>query len=194
MKPRAIARAIAMVPQDTRLDFPFSVRQVVMMGRHPHLGRFDIEGADDHALVAQAMQQLAITELAERSITTLSGGERQRVFLAKALAQQARILLLDEPITALDLRHQLNVLMLLQRLCQDGHAVIVVLHDLNLAARFCHRLVLISQGRLIACDTPDSVLTERAMQDIYQINAVIRHDPLINTISITVLSDDRIKT
>jgi iron complex transport system ATP-binding protein len=189
--PRAVARQIAVVPQDTRMDFGFTVWQVVMMGRHPHLGRFDIEGSQDFGLVNDALAQVAATHLAERSITTLSGGERQRVFLAKALAQQSQILLLDEPIAALDLRHQLNVLALLRQLCRADKAVLVVLHDLNLAARFCDQLALIHQGRIVAYDTPEEVLTESTMRDIYEIDAVIRHDPLIDTISITVLHDKR---
>jgi iron complex transport system ATP-binding protein len=189
MPPRKVARAIAVVPQDTRMDFAFNVWQVVMMGRHSHLGRFDIEGPHDFALVEDAMAQVAVEHLAERPITTLSGGERQRVFLAKALAQQSQHLLLDEPIAALDLRHQLNVLALLQKLCHKGKAVVVILHDLNLAARYCDRLILIHQGRMVTFGSPGEVLTETTLRDIYQIDAVVRHDPLIDTISITVLQD-----
>ncbi|NDJ77215.1 MAG: heme ABC transporter ATP-binding protein [Chloroflexi bacterium] len=190
MKPRAIARTVAMVPQDTRLDFSFSVRQVVLMGRHPHLGRFDVEGPQDFALVEQAMAQLEIADLADRTITTLSGGERQRVFLAKALAAQPQLLLLDEPIAALDLRHQFNVLSLLKRLSRANHAVVVVLHDLNLAARFCDRLALIHAGQLAGCGAPADVLNEDVMRRVYRIEAVVRHDPLIETISITALQQE----
>ncbi len=190
MKPRAIARSVATVPQDTRLDFSFSVRQVVMMGRHPHLGRFDVEGADDYALVDAALSRLEIADLADRPITTLSGGERQRVFLAKALAQQSRILLLDEPIAALDLRHQFNVLALLKRLSREGYTVAVVLHDLNLAARFCDRVALLHAGQLADCGAPAEVLTEDSLRRIYRINAIVRLDPLIDTISVIAFPNE----
>jgi iron complex transport system ATP-binding protein len=187
LKPRTIARSVATVPQDTRLDFSFSVRQVVMMGRHPHLGRFDVEGPQDYALVDAALAQLGIDDLADRPITTLSGGERQRVFLAKALVQQPQVLLLDEPIAALDPHHQFNVLKLFKRLSREQQAVIVVLHDLNLAARFCDRIALLHAGRLVDCGKPTAVLTEDALRQIYRIEAAVRHDPLIDTISITAL-------
>jgi iron complex transport system ATP-binding protein len=123
--PREVARLVAHVPQSTALDFAFTVREVVLMGRSPHLGRWQIEGAADRQIAEDAMRMMAVDDLAERFVNTLSGGERQRVFIARALAQQPHVLLLDEPTANLDVRHQLEVLHLVaQRAEEEGLAVL----------------------------------------------------------------------
>ncbi|HMV83771.1 MAG TPA: ABC transporter ATP-binding protein [Blastocatellia bacterium] len=147
---RTIARAIAYTPQDTHLDFAFTVREVVLMGRHPHLGRFQPEAERDRAAVDEAMRRADVAHLADRFVTELSGGERQRVLIARSLATEAPILLLDEPAANLDIAHALDLLMLCRALAREGKAIAIALHDLNHAARFADEAVLLHRGAVAA--------------------------------------------
>ncbi|MBY0275342.1 heme ABC transporter ATP-binding protein [Candidatus Binatia bacterium] len=165
---RERARRIALVPQETHLSFPIRVRDLVLLGRAPHTGRFGLERADDLRAAHEAMARAAVLELADRPVDELSGGERQRVVLARALAQDPEILLLDEPTSFLDLKHAVLLLDLVRELCRArGLAVAVVLHDLNLAAMYCDRLLLLDRGRVHAVGTPDEVLTYRDLCAVY---------------------------
>jgi len=168
---RAIARGIAYTPQDTHLDFAFTVREVVMMGRHPHLGRFDVERESDHSAINEAMRRADVSQLADRFVTELSGGERQRVLLARSLATEAPILLLDEPTANLDIAHALDALSLCRELAEEGKAIAVAIHDLNLAARFADRVALLDQGRLIACGATDEVLRVESLNRVFGVSA-----------------------
>jgi len=168
---RAIARAVAYTPQDTRLDFAFTVREVVMMGRHPHLGRFEVERESDRAAVNEAMRRADVAQLADRFVTELSGGERQRALLARSLATEAPILLLDEPTASLDIAHALDVLSLCRELAEDGKAIALAIHDLNLAARFADRVALLDKGRLIACGGADEVLRVESLNHVFGVSA-----------------------
>lgn len=175
---RDIARRIGSVPQSTELDFAFTVQEVVSMGRNPYLGRFQIEGHEDRQIIAQAMEALSVTTFAERHVNTLSGGERQRVFIARALAQQPRVLLLDEPIASLDIRHQIEVLHLIKRLAhQHGLGVLAAIHDLDLAACFCDRLILLHPGRVVADDHPECVLRVEHLDAAFGVRATTFRDP-----------------
>lgn len=185
---RELARTVAFVPQNTNVDLGFTVREVVLMGRHPHLGRFGAEGAGDHRIVEAALERTGTGPLADRLITTLSGGERQLVLIAKALAQQPRILVLDEPVSALDLRHQLTVLQLIEAVAADGCLVLVAIHDLALAARCCSRLLLLDHGRLLADGPPVDVLHPDPIRIAFGVEASIRHHPDLDTITVTALS------
>jgi len=156
---RARARIVALVPQDTQLAFPFSVAELVLMGRTPHLGWLGFEGAHDLDVARAAMARMGIAALADRSVLTLSGGERQLAMVARALAQEPRLLLLDEPTAFLDLRHRLEVLTVVRELAAAGTSALVVSHDLGVAARFCDRLVLLGDGRVLANGPPRAVLT-----------------------------------
>ena len=148
MSARALARRLAVVAQDNTVHFDFSVREVVLMGRPPHLSRFGIERPHDYAVVEECLSATSATALAERPITALSGGERQRCAIARALAQEPEILILDEPTAHLDINHQIEVLDLTRRLTvTKGLATLVVLHDLNLASQYCDALVLLAGGR-----------------------------------------------
>ncbi|MEV5830948.1 iron chelate uptake ABC transporter family permease subunit [Spirillospora sp. NPDC052242] len=147
---REFATRVAHVPQSTRTTFALTVREVVLMGRHPHIGRLRAESPADHAAAAEAMETAGIAHLADWAVPTLSGGKRQLVYVAKALTQRTDVLLADEPVAALDLRHQLTVLNLLRARAQSGAAVAVVLHDLTQAARFCDELALLNGGRIAA--------------------------------------------
>lgn len=177
---RDAARAIAVVPQDTAVSLDFSVREVVRMGRAPHLPRrpFATETAQDEQIVSEAMQAARVENLAGRAVTTLSGGERQRVLFARALAQQPDVILLDEPTAHLDLRHQTETLTLARDLAHgQGKAVLAVLHDVNLAAAFCDCLVLLHAGQIVAQGTPEEVLTAENLQAVYGARVWIRRHP-----------------
>jgi len=158
--PRDLARRLAVLAQDIHIEFEFTIREIVAMGRHPFLGRVQREGVSDRDIVEQAMAETDTLHLADRSVTAISGGERQRVLLARALAQQAELLLLDEPTSHLDIRHQVETAELLRRLMAErSMAVLGVFHDLNLAARICDRLLLLCDGHTLAWGTPEEVLT-----------------------------------
>ncbi len=178
---RQSAQAIAVVPQDTSVALDFSVRDVVRMGRAPHLPPrpFASEGPADEEIVGDALKAAGIEDLAERAVTTLSGGERQRVLLARALAQQPQVLLLDEPTANLDLRHQSQTLALARRLAHEGGlAVLAVLHDVNLAASYCDHLVLLTHGVIAASGTPADVLTAENIAEVYGARVWVRPHPL----------------
>lgn len=171
-----IARRATMVHQDTRVDFAFTSRDIVAMGRTPYLGRFKPESAADKDAISRAMRETGITELAERPVTELSGGERQRVHLARALAQETRVVLLDEPTANLDLTHQYEALELVRGFTQSGGAALAAIHDLALAARFCDRLMLLSKGRIVAAGLPAEVITESNLADYFALRARVRRD------------------
>lgn len=169
---RAVARRIAVVPQETELAFEYRVLEIVLMGRHPHLGTFQVEGAADVAIARDALAATGTAELADRHFHTLSGGEKQRVIIASALAQASDILLLDEPTASLDLGYQLEIASLLHRLNQErGVAMAISTHDLTLAAALCRDLVLLRHGRVIAAGPTAAVLTPANIERLYDVEA-----------------------
>jgi iron complex transport system ATP-binding protein len=175
---RERARLVAVVPQETHPVFDFTVEEIVRMGRAPHLGLLGLEGPRDRAIARGAMERCDVTHVATRSFRALSGGERQRVMLARALAQEARLLLLDEPTAFLDLKHRLAVYALLGRLHREnGLTVVVVSHDINLAARYCDRLVLLRGGSIAADGAPADVLRPDPIRSVYEVEVEIRTDP-----------------
>ena len=178
---RDSAQAISVLPQDTSVSLDFSVRDIVRMGRAPHLPPrpFASETSADEQIVTDALRAAGVEPLAERPVTTLSGGERQRVLLARALAQQPQILLLDEPTASLDLRHQSEALTLARNLAHDkGLAVFAVLHDVNLASAYCDHLILLSEGEVAASGTPAEVLTAENLAKVYGAQVWVRPHPL----------------
>ncbi|WP_432488781.1 ABC transporter ATP-binding protein [Kineococcus sp. SYSU DK018] len=165
---REVARRVAVVAQEGEGGLPLSVADVVLLGRTPHRGAFSRAGAADEGIAAAALQRVGALHLAGRAFPELSGGERQRVLIARALAQQAPNLLLDEPTNHLDVRYQHEVLALLRGL---GRTVVVVLHDLNLAAAHCDELVLLVEGRVVATGAPADVLTPQRVEAVYGVEA-----------------------
>jgi cobalamin transport system ATP-binding protein len=173
---RDLAKRATMVPQDTRIDFAFTAREIVAMGRTPYLGRFTHERPNDRVAIARAMGETGTEELAERPVTEVSGGERQRVHLARALAQETRVILLDEPTANLDLAHQYEALELVRGFTRSGGAVLAAIHDLSLAARFCDRLLLLSDGKIVATGSPPEVVTESNLALHFALRARVRRD------------------
>ncbi|MEY2454059.1 MAG: cobalamin transport system ATP-binding protein [Acidimicrobiaceae bacterium] len=165
---RARARVVAVVPQDPIVPYGLKVLDYVLLGRTSHIGRFGVEGVRDLAVARDVLQQLELSPLAQRRIETLSGGERQRTVLARALAQEAPVLLLDEPTTALDIGHQQEVLDLVDELRRDrGLTVLSTMHDLTLAAQYAESLVLLDRGVVVTSGSPDDVLTEDNLSRYY---------------------------
>jgi iron complex transport system ATP-binding protein len=171
-----IARRATMVHQDTRVDFALTSRDIVAMGRTPYLGRFKPEGVADKKAIARAMSVTGVTELAERPVTELSGGERQRVHLARALAQETLVILLDEPTANLDLAHQFEALELVRGFTRAGGAALAAIHDLTLASRFCDRLLMLSGGEIVAAGAPADVITEINLEKHFALRARVRRD------------------
>jgi iron complex transport system ATP-binding protein len=174
---RALARELAVVPQDVQVAFPFRAGEVVLMGRSPHLGAFGYESPADVERAQGAMERVGIAELADRSILELSGGERQLVLIARALAQDPEVLLLDEPTAHLDLRHRIQVLALVREFAAAGRSALVVSHDLSLTARTCDRVALLAGGGLLAAGRPGDVLTRENLRAAFDIEADVLSAP-----------------
>jgi ABC-type cobalamin/Fe3+-siderophores transport system ATPase subunit len=178
MTRRDIARRIAVVPQETHSTFDFTVEEIVLMGRYPHLGAFELEGPNDRAIADEALRATGMHALASRRFATLSGGEKQRVVIAGALAQASDALLLDEPTASLDLGAQLDIAALLARLHRDrGTTMVVCTHDLNFAASLCAELVLIRDGRILARGQTAEVLTPASVTALYDVDADVAFHP-----------------
>jgi iron complex transport system ATP-binding protein len=189
LSPRAIARRVAVIPQGVSILFPFTVEEVVAMGRHPHLGRFEREGRGDREAVARALDETDTAALAGRPMDELSGGERQRVVIARALAQEPELLLLDEPTTHLDINHQVEVFELLARLNRErGLTVLAISHDVNVCAEYCRRLLVLRAGRLAGDGTPAELVTPELVRDVYGASVSVLANPTSGAPLIAVAS------
>jgi iron complex transport system ATP-binding protein len=187
-----LARNMAVVAQDTMASYQFTVEDVVLMGRAPYLGRFQSESLADYEIVHHALAVTGCSHLRERLITELSGGERQRVMIARALAQQPKVLLLDEPTAHLDIGYQQEILDLLKHLSlSEGLTVVAVLHDLNLAAYYCQKLVLVHNGRIHASGHPSRVLTPENLEEVYGIRVLVTPHPVFGTPQVSLLPGSR---
>ena len=185
---RNLAQQVAVVPQETSIEFPFSVTEVVLMGRSPHLGGFGFADGRDLVIANAAMERTGVRELAGRSIHELSGGERQRVIIARALAQEAPILLLDEPGAFLDIRHEVEIYDILHDLQKAGKAILTVLHDLNLAALYCERVALMKEGRVVCCGAPAEVITYANLTSVYEVEVYVDRNDITGAINVLPLS------
>ena len=164
---RQLAQYLTFVPQNTAANFAFTVKEVVMMGRHAHLRRLQSQTDYDHNCVEQAMLKVDIAYLAQRQITELSGGEWQRVLIARSLATEAKVILLDEPTANLDVAHALEILNLLKQLTQEYKTVALSIHDLNIASRYADQVVLVHNNQVVAFGLPDEVLTEETITNVF---------------------------
>ena len=164
---RLLAQRISFVPQETRIDIPFTVQELVMMGRHPHLGRFDAPGPADTAAVADAMSRADVAHIADRRVTELSGGERRRAVIARSLATGSNVILLDEPTANLDIDHVIETLTLLRELAVAGATIALALHDLNVVARWADAVAVLNAGRLHAVGPPGEVLDDALVASVF---------------------------
>ena len=189
MSQKEISRFMAVVPQDTAVDFDFTVEDVVLMGRFPYMGRFQKESRTDREIARQAMEMTGVSKLADRSAATLSGGERQRVIIARALCQEPELLLLDEPTANLDISYQSTLLELAVALNREkGITVVAAIHDLNLATQFFDRFLLLAQGCLLAAGSAEEVITPENIEASYGVQAAVFRHPLHGRLQVSVPS------
>ena len=186
--PAELGMALGFVPQDEGRPFSYTVMQVVLMARYARTSRFSALTPEDFARCRQALEDTGVAHLSDRSIQTLSGGEWQRVLIARALAQETRVLLLDEPTSHLDLSHQSDILSLMRNLATSGSTIIGVFHDLNMAALYCDRLIMIRNGQVVADDTPVQVLTPEKIREVYGTDVVASVHPATGRIFLMPLS------
>ena len=185
---RKVAEILALVPQIAPYTQGFTAFELVLMGRYPRLGRFQVEGKADDRIARDAMRLTETEQFATRTLDTLSGGERQRVFLARAVAQQPSVLLLDEPTSNLDILHQLKILTLVRELVDDGLTAIAAIHDLNLAARYCDRLVLLTNGSVLTDGSPQEVLSPETVELAFGVKSAVYRDPVTGALAISLIA------
>lgn len=185
---RELARQVGAVPQSEAMAFPLTVRELVAMGRYPHLGPLRAEGREDREAIQGALDRCDARDLADRSVTTLSGGELQRVRIARALAQEPRALVLDEPTASLDIRHEMAIYGLLRESVERGMTVVLITHNLNQAARFADRMLLLNRGRVAAQGPVDRVVREEILEEVYGWPVAVRPDPVSGTPQVTPLA------
>jgi iron complex transport system ATP-binding protein len=179
MKSREVAKHMAVVPQDSSIAFSFTALDIVLMGRTPHLSRLETESPKDLAIARKAMEYTKTWYLAQRPVTELSGGEKQRVIIARALTQEPKILLLDEPTSHLDISNQLEILDLLKHLCTEKKLLIIsVFHDFNLAARYCDSIIMLKQGKIVAAGKTVETLTSNIITNVFEIDVIVNKHPV----------------
>ena len=191
LAPRDLARHVAVVPQRESPAFPMPVRELVALGRYPHARGIASWSRDDGGAVERALRDAGVADLADRSSDDLSGGEWQRARIARALAQDAAALVLDEPTTFLDVAHEMAVFELLHRLARGGAAILLVSHQLNLVARFADRMVLLHHGRVAAVGTPSDVMRGDILERVYEWPLVVTRDPAIGAPALVPLRGRR---
>jgi iron complex transport system ATP-binding protein len=185
----ALAKTIAVVAQDFQIIFPVSVHEMVLMGRAPHLSKWRFEGETDFRIAREAMEMTDTLHLKDRSMSALSGGEQQRVLIARALAQQPQILLLDEPTAFLDIKHQVDFFDLVRSLNKNcALTVIAVTHDINLASLYCNRIILMRNGQIHCLGNPEEVIVEENIRDVYETSVSIDKSPVTGRPRLTLLS------
>ncbi len=182
LKAKEVAKKVGVVPQETPIPFQFTALEIVLMGRTPHLGWLESEKERDYEIARTAMKIANCLHLSDRIFAELSGGEKQRVLIARALAQEPKVLLLDEPTAHLDINYQEEILNLLKRLSGEKLTILAVFHDLNLAARYCDSLILLNQGEIEAIGTPEEVLTPENIKRVYRIEVLVKRHPITNSL------------
>ncbi|HEY8363717.1 MAG TPA: ABC transporter ATP-binding protein [Tissierellaceae bacterium] len=189
-KKKELARKVSFVPQNTLIDFDFTVEDIVLMGRYPYKKRFEKYNEKDYEVVYEALKSTNTFGIKDKYITEISGGERQRVIIAKALAQETPIILLDEPTSHLDLNHQIEILNLLKKLNREKKTTIIIaIHDINLALRYSDEIIIINSGKIIDNGKPEKVITEENIEKVYNIKVAIEKNKFTNSLSITPISN-----
>lgn len=188
LKKKELAKNMALVLQDNSVDYEFTVEDIVLMGRHPHKGRFQREDENDYKIISESLEMTNTTELRHRKITELSGGERQRVMIAKALAQRASIILLDEPTSHLDINHQIEILKLLKDMNKKkGTTIILVIHDINLGVRYSDKIIILNKGKILDKGKPEEIITKKNIESAYNIKVAIDRNKHTESLYITPL-------
>ncbi len=187
---KRLAQSIAWTPQEQNLAFSFKNSEVVLMGRHPHLSLFTMESEKDFAIAQKAMETTHTLPFADRYFNEISGGEKQRVLIASAVAQEPEMMALDEPTSALDIKYQMQILEILKHLNEDKNTTIILaMHDLHLASKFCKRLVLLDNGKIVRDGPPDKVLEPGILEEVYNIDIKLYRDPNGGVLVSPLLSD-----
>lgn len=181
INPKTIAKNLAVVSQFNNINFDFKVIDIVLVGRSPHKSLLESENKNDYSIATEALKKVGMDHYSNRSFTSLSGGEKQRVILARALAQEPKILILDEPTNHLDIKYQIEILSLVKNL---GICVLAALHDLTLASQYCHKLIVLKDGEIVAEGIPKEIVTSEMIKDVYDIDSYIYTNPITNNISI----------
>ena len=188
---RAVARRLASLGQESGSAFAFTVLEMVLMGRAPHLGALRLEGEHDLKIAREALERFDLLALAARPINEISGGERRRVFLARVLAQQPQVALLDEPTAFLDLKHVAEIFSRLKQLrVQHSMSVVATLHDLNAAALYADRVLLLKDGKAVGCGVPEEVLTRDNLRTVYETEVYVGRNPATGTVAILPAAAD----
>ncbi|MDD3535401.1 MAG: ABC transporter ATP-binding protein [Candidatus Cloacimonetes bacterium] len=178
-RPQELAAEIAFIPQESHSEFDYLVKDTVLMGRYPYLGLWQRYGKEDEESVAKALEMMQLNDLKERYLSELSGGEKQRVYLARALAQNTKYILLDESLSQLDINFQVEIIRLLKELSTaQGKAIVLVSHNLNLAANYADKMILLKQGRLIASGTPNEVMQEALLAKLFDLPLMVQRNPI----------------
>lgn len=184
-----LAKMMAVVPQESPMIFPFTVQEVVLMGRSPHLGKWRFEGETDFKIARQAMEMTDTFSLMARSMNALSTGERQRVLIARALAQQPRTMLLDEPTAFLDIKHQISFFDLIKGLNKSQNLTVIgVSHDINLASLYCDMIILLRDGHIHCMGSPEEVIRESNIREVYETDVTVDRNPVTGKPRVTLLS------
>ena len=181
---KELARQVAYMQQDVQLGFGFSVEEIVLSGRYPHLSWWQNEGKEDRDIVYKYMEFVGVDKLAKMPVNQLSGGERQRVLLAKVLAQETELIYLDEPTSNLDLRYQEEIFRYCRSLCDAGKTILCIVHDIRLAAKFCSRLLLLASGRILADGRPEKVIAPATLHEGFGLNAAVYNDVISGDLGI----------